>query len=150
MVREGQIYNPSVDTWMAEERGLHPFAHPSTPHGTPCQAAVVAGKNTWWVSDGRASLWHLPPLPRAMIIAWWNGRPRHAARGHCSRHVSLRDLPQSGPDHVGETSFTSSPRLARREPVRVFPAVLSMVVLILAPKPKEWKIQGVLSLRLQV
>ena len=66
LLRERQIHVPSVDTWTAEKRELyllHSSQHPGW--GAPCQANVVAGRNTWWVSDVRASRWQLPPLLRA-------------------------------------------------------------------------------------
>ena len=77
LLREGQIHNPSVDTWMAEERELHLLARPAPRGGSPCQAAVVAGRNTWWGSDGRASRWQLPPLPRAMIVEGPGRKPEN-------------------------------------------------------------------------
>lgn len=112
LLREGQIHNPPVDTWMAQERELHLFARPAPRGGPPCQAAVVAGKNTWWGSDGRASHWQLPPLPRAMIVEGPGRKPENT-----SRHVSLRALPRSAPDHIGENRFTSSQKLAVQEPL---------------------------------
>lgn len=136
LLREGLIHIPSIDTWTAEERELHLFAHPSTQQWHSLPSWCGCWKNTWWVRNGRASCWQLPPLPRAMIITQWDGRPRQEAWEHCFRHVSLRHLPQRGLDLLVRPG-SPAPEAGFPNLSWDFPPFLSMAVLILALKPNE-------------